>query len=387
MRAHRLLLLQTLTIAAALLCAAPASAGLFGGRHVVVLPLKNLGVDEDVAASLLGFLRAEVAALPQVEVIDLAKAGGPIGGECKGEAKCLAAAVAKLGADELVLGTVAGVGDSYSIDLKRIAVASGKEEGRVTEQLSGARELLIDGIRGAAYKLLLPEQYVGQIQVELTEQGAEVFLDGKSVGKSPLKEPIGNLTPGKHALKIVKRGFADFDKWIDVRFARVSVVKVDLKNSVITGVMFESGAKPAKLEVRSEPKEEAPAAAVAAAEVPFHRTGTGALVVGGAGAGLLALGGIFALVADGNASVAKKLQEPAGGPVSLANQEAAKAAANAHAWQAATADVLFVAGGAALVGGGVLYLLRLDGSQQPKPANAWLVPTSNGLSLGVSGSF
>jgi hypothetical protein len=107
-------------------------------RRVAVIPLRNLGVDEDVAASLLGFLRSEVARLPGVALVDSGKVARIMRAECRvGEVKCLAAAGQKVDADEMVFGTVAGVGDAYSIDLKRVLVRGAREQNRITERLSG----------------------------------------------------------------------------------------------------------------------------------------------------------------------------------------------------------------------------------------------------------
>ena len=359
-------------------------------RRVLVMPLENLGVDEDVAASLLGFLRAEVARLPKVALVDPARAGRPVGGECRGDRKCMAAAGARLKADEVVFGTVAGVGDSYSIDLKLIRVRDAREADRITETISGERELLIDGIRGAAYKLLLPSQYVGRIQVELPEKGAEVFVDGRLVGKSPLGAPIPNLTPGKHALKIVMAGYADFDRWVDVRFARISVVKVDLKNSTIAGVMYES--QPVEVAPLVEPDDEARATLDVAATAPASSPGgreagpgmpamrLAALGLGGAGVVALAGGALFAAKWSSARSEAQALAGETGvprGQVAEAQQLVGQVEDNA-----ARANTLFVAGGVAAAGAAALWLLGAPAELTPS-----VTPTGDGALVSLSGTF
>ena len=368
--------------AAAPSATAPAPAAPVASRKVLVLPLGSLGVDEDVASSLLGFLRAEIAKLPGYSVVDLTKAHKVVGADCKGEERCLAAAGAKMGADVAVSGTVAGVGEAYSIDLKAVLVRSGREDTRVTELISGERELLIDGVRGVAIKLLLPSQYVGTIQVDLAEQGAEVFVDGRPTGKSPLKAPIPNLTPGKHALKIVMPGFADFDKWIDVRFARVSVVKVDLKNSSITGVMFE----------KEHSGQSAPAGAVeGAADQPPPAPATlltltgqriGSIVV--AGLGLAAIGGgfYFGKASQDARDRATAHQLADGSGVTMADAPEVRGHLDAMAANATAADLLWVAGGVAVAGAVVLWFT--GGAPEAHPVVS-VVP--GGASVGVAGSF
>lgn len=372
-----------LSCAAALaLLLAPPAAGAAAPRRVVVLPLGSLGVDEDVAASLLGFLRAEIAKLPGVAVVDLSKTGRIAGADCRGEDRCLAAAGARLGADEVVSGTVAGVGEAYSIDLKRISVRTGRDEARVTDTISGEREVLIDGIRGVAYKLLLPSQYAGTISLELAEADAEVFVDGRPAGKTPLKAPIGNLTPGKHALKIVKPGFADFDKWIDVRFARTSVVRVDLRNSAITGVMFEKEQPDA---ARDPAAATLSTSATVPAPPPRTLTGqrVGALVAGGLG---LALGGggvYFALASKDERAGARALQQ---GDAGVLPEDASEARGRLRAVRANSiaADAFWVGAGVAVAAGVVLWLTGADVAPALAPA---VSAAPGGGAVGLVGTF
>jgi hypothetical protein len=369
-------LVATLAFGFALALSAPAHGT---GRRVLVMPLGSLGVDENEASSLLGFLRAEVAKLPGISLVEMpSKPGRFIGGDCKGEEKCLAAAGAKLNVDEVVTGTVAGVGEAYSIDLKSIQVRTGREDARITEIISGERELLIDGIRGAAYKLLVPSQYAGTIQLDLAEDGAEVFVDGRPAGKTPLKAPIPGLTPGKHALKLVKGGFADFDKWVDVRFGRVSVVKVDLRNSVITGVMFEKEGQVPK----ETPFIVAPSVAVEPKPIIMTGQRIGAVVLAAVGAGIAGTGGYFADRSNYERKQAASLQVNGGG---VLPQNAPRAEGHLAAMRANSiaADIYFATGGAAVAAGIILWF---TGAQSSQTAPAVSVGPG-GASVGITGSF
>jgi hypothetical protein len=384
-------------------------------QRVVVFPLRNLGIDEDVAASLLGFLRSEVAKLPGITLLDLAKSGKLVGGDCRGEVKCVAAAGRKVNAEEAICGTVAAVGEAYSIDLKLVQVRGAREEGRVTETLSGERELLIDGVRAAAYKLLLPDKYVGAIQIDLSVNGAEVFVDGRPSGKTPLRAPISDLAPGKHALKIVKQGFADFDKWVDVKFSRVSVVRVDLENSAIEGVMYASepvdlpakeadrAAENAKMQEKREQGKEAASSALRSDSPPPSWLGKGrkiAIATAAGGLALVAAGGVLGVLSDSDRAALEKLQivQPDGarGPVADKDREKAANYLSGVKTKSTVANVLFGVGGAAILTGAVLFFTQGPTSTAQAPADApagpQLAPVvlfapGGGGSVGVAGVF
>lgn len=389
-------------LALALACGAalavPAGArGAASKRRVVVYPLRNLGVEEDVASSLLGFLRAEVAKLPGVAAVDLAKRGALVGANCRGEPRCLAAAGSRLGADEVVWGTVAGVGEAYSIDLKRIAVRSAREVARVTETLTGERERLIDHVRAAAYKLLLPRHYVGTIELDIAEPGVEVFLDGKSAGTSPLRGPIANVAPGKHALKFVKVGFADLDRFVDVRFARATVVRVDLRNDVVAGVMAEqTSAGPAAPEPERAalpalppppPIPEVSERFPSREPSPWTGTRKAAAWTAAVGAAALIAAGVVGTLSarDRDRAIASQATLPDGskGPVT---SEAAASFVRAAGAKATAANVLFGVGGAVLATGAVLYLAGgpRDAAPSISPVVGW---AGGGPALGLAGAF
>ncbi len=380
----------------AALSAPAAAAGPPASRRVVVYPLRNLGVEEDVAASLLGFLRAEAGKLPGVAILDLAKAGALVGGRCRGDAKCLAAAGAKLGADEVVWGTVAGVAEAYSVDLKLIGVRGAREEARVTKTLSGEREALIDPVRAAATELLLPRMYVGTIDLDIAEPGVDIFLDGKPAGRSPLKAPLADVSPGKHALKFVKVGFSDFDRFVDVRFARATVVRVDLKNNVITGVMEEQPAESAAGAERAPPLPLPPPPPIAGVGErsgppveprPWTGARKAAVWTAAGGAAVLIAGGVVGglSVRDRNRAIASQvtLLDGSKGPVT---SEAGAALVRSAGAKATAANLLFGVGGAAAATSAALYLF--GGPRAASPSVSPIVGWNGvGPAIGLTGAF
>ena len=69
---------------------------------------------------------------------------------------------------------------------------------------------VIESVRVAAYRLLAPDQLHGSIQIQTDLVGAEVQLDGKPLGKTPLPQlgVIARQPLGKHRLRVQAAGYA-----------------------------------------------------------------------------------------------------------------------------------------------------------------------------------
>jgi hypothetical protein len=220
--------------------AQPAPAASRKAR-VALVRLESLGLEPELVARLEALFRAELervegATLPARKEVDKVVASDATLRACTGEPECLAALGKKLGVEAVVFGTVAALGDSYVVNLKLVDVAGSKEIRRVEEPLSGSPDQLIEAVRVAAYRLYAPDRLRGAVAVLADVAGADVFLDGKKVGRTPLSAPVANLTVGKHALRISKTGHTDFLSDIEVRFQKTTQVVVNLvRTKVATG--------------------------------------------------------------------------------------------------------------------------------------------------------
>jgi hypothetical protein len=151
--------------------------------------------------------------------------------DCTGEDRCLAAIGKRLGVDVIVTGTVGQLGDNYVLTIKAVEVATARPLQKVqSDPLRGQPDELIEGVRVAAYRLLAPGQLHGAIQVQTDVVGADVQLDGKPVGKTPLPNNgvIGKLALGKHRLRVAAPSNRPYDDELDVHFQKVSPVVVRL---------------------------------------------------------------------------------------------------------------------------------------------------------------
>lgn len=267
--------------------AAPAA------RTVAIVALQPLGTEQQVADRLEEILRAEVSRLRglQLQKTEHTQACGDKAmapaKRCDGASACLSAIGAACKVQRVMFGTVASLGDSHVLDLKVVEVRTRSEQARKSVVLSGDKALMIEAVREVSAELLVPEDFVGSLEIRLARPGAEVFVDGQSVGTTPLP-PLQRLKPGPHGLKIALKGYGDFDRFVDVRFDRTTVVNVSLSGNALD----------ADIEARPLGDEHGGATAATTTAQPASQ-GAGALSLVGAGlsgaGAMLALGSMTAL--------------------------------------------------------------------------------------------
>jgi hypothetical protein len=203
------------------------------GRTIAVLGFDALGMEADKVARLETLFRMELERLagaptPSPREIARALRGTPLA-RCGGENTCLAAIGKKLAVQVVVTGNVAQLGDSHVINIKAVDAQSGKELRRIaSDPLRGTPDELIDAVRVAAYRLLAPEKLLGAVSVLADIAGAEVRIDGRSVGKTPLPREITRLPLGVHKLEVVADGYSPFADDVEVRFQKTTRVLVNL---------------------------------------------------------------------------------------------------------------------------------------------------------------
>ena len=216
--------------------AAPAPSAM--GRSIAVLGFDALGIDADKVARLETLFRMELERLagrttPSPREIARALRGSALA-RCGGENPCLAAIGKKLAVEVVVTGNVAQLGDSHIINIKAIDAVTGKELRRIkSDPLRGTPDELIDAVRVAAYRLLAPERLLGAVSVLADIAGAEVRLDGRPIGKTPLPRAIERLPLGKHRLEVVAEGYSPFSDEVEIRFQKTTRVLVTLAAEAI----------------------------------------------------------------------------------------------------------------------------------------------------------
>lgn len=222
-------------------------------QKIAIWRFDALGIEPELVARLETLFRMELDRLakqPMPSRRDIERSITNEQRECTGEEKCLAAIGKKLGVEVVVTGTVGAMGENYVLTIKAVDVATAKQVQRIqTDPLRGRPDELIEGVRVAAYKLLAPDQLHGAIQVQTDLVGAEVRLDDKSIGKTPLPSlgMLSKQTLGVHKLRVQAAGYDPFDADVDVHFQKISQVEVRMlpSNRVIgTGKIVRTEAKP-----------------------------------------------------------------------------------------------------------------------------------------------
>jgi hypothetical protein len=151
-----------------------------------------------------------------------------------------------LGLDWIVTGTMTGIGEHLAVDLRLVNGREGSELRRIAAELAVEAELRAGQMTELAVRLLAPEKWKGSLLVETSVSGASIFLDEQQLGVTPLAAPLENLAPGKHILRVVKEGYADFSHFVNIKFNQLAQVKVNLENSLVEGLLYQDDtARPA----------------------------------------------------------------------------------------------------------------------------------------------
>ena len=220
-------------------------------KKIAVWRFDALGIDPEIVQRLETLFRSELGRLDRQPVPSpraIERATTEKERECTGEEKCLAAIGKRLGVDLVVTGTVGSLGDNYVLNIKAVDVATAKSQRIQSDPLKGSPDDLIEGVRVAAYKLLAPDLIHGAVQIQSDLVGAQVTLDGKEIGKTPLANQgvIYKLPLGKHKLKVEAPRYDPIEQDVEVHFQKVSPVLVHLLPSEVvgTGATYQQERKP-----------------------------------------------------------------------------------------------------------------------------------------------
>src|SRR5690606_8239504 len=124
---------------------------------------------------------------------------------CETDSSCLAELGGALGVAMLVTGSLGKVGSSYIINLTLTDTRTVTILAREQRQVRSADALMAEAESAARFLVrgLLEEQQ-GYLVLQSTEAGAEVEIDGRLVGVTPLARQT--LAGGPHRVRLSKKG-------------------------------------------------------------------------------------------------------------------------------------------------------------------------------------
>jgi len=136
---------------------------------------------------------------------------------CQGQPSCVAAIGRKLGVSEVILVGMSSLGDVI-IQITRVKVSTRRVLGSVGHTMPPLGKLSLKKLDSLLHRLMPRRDFIryGFIQVRSNRRNAQVFLNSRKHGVTPLEGPIKVRAPSAHRLKVIKPGYVDFSADLQV---------------------------------------------------------------------------------------------------------------------------------------------------------------------------
>ena len=179
--------------------------------HIAVFDFEGRGISQEEAKALTDRFRSVLVSTNKFIVVErekikliLEEIGLQMSGAVSGES--LSEAGKLLGVQRIITGSIGKIGDTYTVDLRVIAVETGKVIGTISENTSGSRENLIALLERLAKRFAGIKTALRKYEVKIFSKpgSGSVYVDGKYIGLSPL---VVKLEEGVHQIKIQRSGY------------------------------------------------------------------------------------------------------------------------------------------------------------------------------------
>lgn len=227
------------------------------------------GINRDEAVLLTDRLLTELTQTGYFQVTErdrrdeiLREVAFQLSGACD-EASCLAKAGKYLGVQKMVGGTVGGIGETYSVNLRMVDVETGRIERTALKDYQGSIDnLLTMAMQEVAWQFV-PEEYYKKYQqdslrrvqakAEQPKSEGPVFKGSSWTAKAPMPTPRGGLAVAASNNRIYALGglnegaaLAAFEEYDPLRNAWVSrsrmlTPRFDLASCIINNKLFAIG--------------------------------------------------------------------------------------------------------------------------------------------------
>ncbi len=201
---------------------------------IAVLDLQDQGVGSEVASLLTGVVSTRLSEIGIFDVISRDDVRNMLTHEqdkmligCS-DASCYVDIGGVLGAQYLIAGSVGLVGKKYVVGLQRIDMDKKKVEKRVDRQFDGSRERLLQEVAHASYKVVedILTAQSGTLLLSISEAGADISIDGKNVGVSPVQRL--SVPAGPRDIRVAKDGFIDWLRTEQIAPKGVQILDVNM---------------------------------------------------------------------------------------------------------------------------------------------------------------
>ncbi len=188
---------------------------------VVVFEYRN---DVKALADLPDRLTQALVQNTSLRVVNLTEARRRLGpgidaevARCDGETRCLSLVGQRLGVKEVLLLAVSQLGDVV-LALQRIEVAEQKVSSRYADSLVTGQAIDEPRILSWLQQLYPPDTFkrYGNIQIAANVEGAQVYVNSKASGMTPLAESLHVLAPGNYRILVEKPKHLPFQAAITV---------------------------------------------------------------------------------------------------------------------------------------------------------------------------
>lgn len=201
--------------------------------HIAVLNLEGRGISENEVATLSDQLRGHLVSLNTFVVLDRSAMEEILQEQGLQQSGCTVTECAVrvgrvLNVQKIVAGSIGKIGKTYAINISMIDVESSRIERSFNRNYQGEIDGLLEILKDIAQEIAGRKLY--KLAIYSAPKGAEVILNSKSLGKTPLARQV---VAGSNLKILVKSpGYQDWEKTLTVtRDEELNVEMVALKSA------------------------------------------------------------------------------------------------------------------------------------------------------------
>lgn len=208
-------------------------------RAVVVLPIQSFEVPDALLATIETVVVDEIDETANTRAISSADAMTDLSAlglkprDCERDAACLAKAGLYARAHAVLDLYVSSLGGAFNVSMRLLDTTTGAELGRAAEVMPDEEQLRVLLLHRMVLQLLMPETYVGDVTVQVKQDGAEIYIDDTLVGLSPMTHPV-SYKAGVHILRVSKEGYTDVNRFVEIVNNRATTLYVDMAATTVT---------------------------------------------------------------------------------------------------------------------------------------------------------